>query len=204
VVVAGDVAGCGVGAPQALLRIGLLILIIDAFVRTQSGKDALRQAFYDATMARLEMEPLNVRILTDMDYRHARLVAEQLATTDIYLFNDDDCLPHGKNWTETGLKAMLAHPEYGACSTKSLIVNESPFDTKEKECDIFPVPCVGAPMWVRKGIIKDDLPEYLFVSECIEIHNYMKKKGFKQGIINGIKHVHIGHGFSTSADIWGY
>jgi hypothetical protein len=168
--------------------------VIDLFVRTMSGKDKLRQAFYDATLARWEREPVRIRLMIDVHYRKARLLAEEQAQSEIYIFTDDDCLAHGKNWTETGLTAMMRHPEYGACSTKSLIVNESPFNG---EGDIFPVPCVGAPMWVRRGIIKDDLPEYLYVSECIELHAYMKKKGFLQGIINGIFHVHLGHGFST-------
>jgi hypothetical protein len=167
---------------------------IDVFIRTLGKKDALRRAFFDATLARWAMEPVRIKLLVDMDYRLARLHAEKESESDIYIFEDDDCLPHGKNWTNIGLTAMMRHPEYGACSTKSLIVNESPFNG---DGDIFPVPCVGAPMWVRRGIIKNDLPKYLYVSECIEIHSYMKKKGFLQGIINGIFHVHLGHGFST-------
>lgn len=170
---------------------------IDVFMRTMSVKDDLRHAFLRATLARWYIEPVRVCELIDRDYREARFRAEHLAESDPYIFTDDDVLPHGKDWIATGVKAMLAHPEYGACSTKSLIVNESPFDTRPGDCDIFPVPCVGAPMWMRKGILKDDLPEYLFVSECIELDNYMKRKGFKQGIINNIYHVHLGHGFST-------
>jgi hypothetical protein len=180
--------------------------MIDVFIRTMRDKEKMRVAFFVATVARWKIDPdARVQFILDRDYREARFYAENAARSDPYIFTDDDCLPHGKDWISNGVKAMLAHPEYGACSTKSLIVTESPFDTKPNECDIFPVPCVGAPMWMRKGIIKEDLPKYLYVSECIELHNYMKQKGYLQGIINGISHVHIGHGFSTDPRlVWGY
>jgi hypothetical protein len=172
--------------------------VIHVFIRSHGSRDPLRQAFHDATVARWNLDPLaRVCHLVNMDYREARLYAEAAADSDPYIFTDNDVLPHGKDWISKGVKAMLAHPEYGACSTKSLIVNESPFDTRPGDCDIFPVPCVGAPMWMRKNILKDDLPEHLFVSECIVLHQYMKDRGYLQGIINGIAHVHLGHGFST-------
>jgi hypothetical protein len=182
------------------------LMKIDCFIRTMTGINRMRYGMFAATMERWKLDP-NARIhfLVDKHYREARFEAEALAKSDPYIFTDDDVLIHGKNWIARGTDILLAHPDYGAASTKSLIVNESPFDTKEKECDIFPVPCVGAPMWMRKGVLEEDLPQYLFVSECIEIHNYMKSKGYKQGIINGIFHVHIGHGFSTTEEfVWGY
>jgi hypothetical protein len=179
---------------------------IDVFIRTMTGINRMRYGMFAATMERWKLDP-NARIhfLVDKHYREARFEAEALAKSDPYLFSDDDVLIHGKNWIEKGTRVMLAHPEYGAASTKSLIVNESPFDTQPEQCDIFEVRCVGAPLWMRKGILQRDLPEYLYVSECIEVDNYMRKKGLKQGIINGIFHIHIGHGFSTTPEfIWGF
>ena len=181
-------------------------MMIDCFIRTSAKPSKMRIAMFHATLERWKLDPLaRIHYLVDRDYREARFEAEAAAQSDPYIFTDDDVLPHGKNWIAKGLEAMLAEPEYGACSTKSLIVNESPFDTKPAECRIFPVPCVGAPMWMRKGILKRDIAEYLYVSENMEIYNYMRQKGLKQGIINGIHHVHIGHGFSSTPEfVWGF
>lgn len=141
------------------------------------------------------MEPVNLRWIVDMGIREARLYAEKYSCSEIYIFTDDDVLPWGKDWVKTGLERMLRNPEYAACSTMSVIaeemLNHTPPDT-----EIYEVPCVGAPMWIRKGYMAD-LPEFEFVSECVVIHNHLRIKGKKEGFFNGLRHVHLGFGFAT-------
>ena len=53
-------------------------------------------------------------------------------------------------------------------------------------------------MFIRKGILKDDLPEMTLQSESAVLDDYVRKKGFKEGIISGLSHNHLGHGFSST------
>lgn len=173
--------------------------MIDVFIRTLSGQNPLRHAFFEATRARWQMAGVRLRWLVDEPVRAARLRAERDATTDPYIFTDDDVLPWGKDWVEIGTAAMLANPEYGACSTRSVIAEEMG-NYNPPEGAIYEVPAVGAPMWIRKGYLHD-LPEFMFVEECIVIHNHLRLKGKKEGIIAGIRHLHLGFGFATREDL---
>lgn len=139
----------------------------------------------------------DVRLLfLDMDIREGRIWAEKTAETDPYIFTDDDVLPWGKNWVQHGTDVMLRNPEYAVASTRSVIAEEMG-NYQPPDTEIYEIPCVGAPMWVRKGIIGPDIRDFLFVEECIEIDNYVKRKGYKTGIISGIRHLHLGFGFAT-------
>jgi hypothetical protein len=190
------VAGGGVGAALPLLRTGVRVMPkVDVFVRTTTPRDALREGFFQATIARWNLDPdANVHVLADLDYREYRLLGEKMAQSDPFIFDDDDCLPHGKNWIRKGRDILLDNPTYALASTRSLVETEAPFTGVG---DIFSVPAVGAPMWVRKGIIGEDLPTYNFVEECIVLFNYMKERGYQSGMMNGIRHMHLGYGFST-------
>ena len=176
-------------------------MAVDLFIRTMSHQTALRISLVEASTARWRMEPVKIHWLVDMDIRKARLQAEEAATSDIYIFNDDDVLPWGKDWTERGLKAMRNNPEFAACSSRSVVAEERGNYTIPSGVEILEVPCVGAPLWMRKGILKDDLPHYLFVSECVELHNYLRLRGFKEGIIAGLEHNHLGFGFATNPEL---
>lgn len=176
--------------------------MIDAFMRTMSNRDDLREGFFRATMARWAMEPVRLRHIVDRPIREARLRAEELATSDPYLFLDDDVLPFGKNWIRKGTAILLANPEYAIASTRSVIKEEMlNLSHEQEEADIFEARCVGAPMWIRKGILKDDLPEFQFREECVAIDAYVRQKGFKEGIINGIFHHHLGYGCATDPSL---
>jgi hypothetical protein len=158
----------------------------------------LRRAFMEASRARWAMEDVNVWWMWDKPIREARLWAEANASSDIYIFTDDDVLPWGKDWLSRGLQAMRKHPEFAICSSRSVIAEERGNYSIPEGMEIMEVPCVGAPMWVRKGIIGEDLPEHIFVEECIVLDNYVKRKGYKEGIISGLEHLHLGFGFATT------
>lgn len=169
----------------------------DVFIRTMSEASPLRAGMRVQTLARWSLDPLaRVHLLVDRGIREGRREAETLAESDPYIYTDDDVLPWGKNWIATGRAILLAHPEYAVASTRSVIKNEM---CVEGPGDIYPVHAVGAPMWIRKGILGEDLPlEFPFVSECQLIDNYVAAKGYKEGILNGIWHLHLGYGFSTT------
>jgi hypothetical protein len=52
-------------------------------------------------------------------------------------------------------------------------------------------------MWIRKGILLE-LPEMDINGECGAIDQLVLTKGYKEGLISGIRHNHLGHGFSMS------
>jgi hypothetical protein len=176
--------------------------VVDVFLRTMVGEqqNSLRRAFRRATVVRWEMEDVHLHYLS-MGIREGRLWAERTATSDIYIFSDDDVLPWGKDWLERGLLAMGNNPEFAACSSRSVIAEERGNYEIPQGVEILPVPCVGAPLWMRRGILGPDLPEFLFVEECIVLHNYLLKKGFKEGIISGLEHHHLGFGFATTPNL---
>lgn len=170
---------------------------VDVFLRTMSSKSELRQAFMDATRARWRKENVNLVWMWDEDIRKARLWAEKNANSEFYIVGDDDLLPWGKNWLERGLAAMADHPFFALASSRSVITEEAGNYAIPVGVGILPVPAVGAPMWIRKGVIGTDLPEFPFVSECTMLYDYTRKKGFQSGIINGLFHLHMGYGFAT-------
>ena len=175
--------------------------MIDVFIRTMSGQSLLRHAFFEATRARWQMEDVKLHWVVDMPIREGRLWAEQQAKSEFYIFTDDDVLPWGKNWLERGLSAMSGNPQFGACSSRSVIAEERGNYSIPEGTEILGVPCVGAPLWMRKGLLFDNFPEHLFVEECIVLHNYLAKKGYKEGIISGLEHLHLGFGFATSPQL---
>jgi hypothetical protein len=176
--------------------------VTDVFIRTSRNANPLRAAMYELCRTRWEIDP-NVRVclLRDQPIREGRLFADEWAKSDPYIITDDDVLIVGKDWVKRGLEAMLANPEYGVCSTLSLVEGEN--EAKGSGV-IYPMHAVGQPMWIRKGLMAD-LPPFDFTFECQVIQSHIEAKGFKEGIINGLRHNHIGHGFSgTPVHFWGY
>jgi hypothetical protein len=179
---------------------------IDVFVRTIAANfsNPLRKAFLDATLARWRMEPVTVRLIKDKGIREGRIIAENMSSSDPYIVTDDDVLPHGKDWIGRGLRAMLANPDYAILSSLSLIESENQAIGPEGSV-VYDVGWVGAPMWIRQGVLADDLPEMTLGSECGVIDTYAKAKGWKCGLITGLRHLNMGHGFSTDpAQQWGF
>lgn len=178
----------------------------DVFIRTIEAnlRNPLRKAFLDATIARWKMEPVTIRLIKDKGIREGRMLAESLSSSDPYIFTDDDVLPHGKDWTGRGLRAMLANPNYAILSSLSLIESENQAVGAEGSV-VYDVGWVGAPMWIRQGVLANDLPDMTLGSECGVIDCYAKLKGRKCGLITGLRHLNMGHGFSTDPNQrWGH
>ena len=181
---------------------------IDVFVRVTDAElaDPLRKAMLEVTVARWNLEPVNVEILHGYPIREGRQFAENSAKSDPYIFTDSDVLIVGKDWIHRGTEIFLAHPEYGAASTLSIVETENTA-TPASNWDLYPMHWVGAPMWIRKGLLTD-LPEMTLGSECGVIFDYLKNKGFSEGLFNPslrLRHNHLGHAFSSNPSLhWGY
>lgn len=180
--------------------------MVDVFIRTTKHNqgDRLRRAFFTAACARWELEPdAVVHIIHDRGIREGRQYAEKAATSDPYIVTDDDVVVHGKDWLNWGREVLLANPDYAIASTLSLIESENAAVGPEGAA-IYPMHWVGAPMWIRKGIL-EELPEMDLSGECRVIHEYVAAKGYKEGLIAGIRHMHLGYGFSSNPNLhWGY
>lgn len=172
---------------------------VDVFLRTIANKDPLRRALCMATVARWERDQdCRLWIVVDKGIREARVYAEKKATSDPYIFTDDDVLPFGKDWIARGTRILLDHPEFAIASTQSVIKEEMlNLSHEQQEAEIFDARCVGAPMWIRKGVLGPDLPDFPFRDECVVIDHYVRQKGFKEGIINCQWHHHLGFGCAT-------
>lgn len=140
-------------------------------------------------------------MIWDKGIREARLMAENLAMSDPYIFTDDDVLIVGKDWVKRAVNAMLANPVYGACSSLSLVEGEN---RANGEGEIYDMHMVGQPMIIRKGLMAE-VPEMDLDNECGVIDSFLRSKGLKEGLVNGLRHNHLGHGFSgTPCSFWGY
>ena len=178
---------------------------IDVFVRTTLGRSALREAMFDATYQRWLLEPdVEMHTLIGVGVREGRVHAEKTSRSDPYIYTDDDVLIVGKRWVERGTEAMLANPEYAVASTLSLVEGENLAKPPVGPGAIYEIHSVGAPMWIRKGILTD-LPEMDMNMECGIINQYVLSKGFKEGLIAGLRHNHLGHAFSSNPSLhWGF
>ena len=187
---------------------------LDVFVRVTDAElaDPLRKAMLEVTVARWNLEPVNGEILHGYPIREGRQFAENSAKSDPYIFTDSDVLIVGKDWVRRGAEAFLPDTAYGAVSTLSLVETENMARPNEMrgaliEPNIYPMHWVGAPMWIRKGLLTD-LPEMTLGSECGVIHEYLKGKGYDEGLFNPslkLRHNHMGHAFSSNPALhWGY
>ena len=187
--------------------------MIDVFIRTTSDKSHLRAAMFDVSFHRWDLEKTNIKFIHDMEIRSGRVYAEENAESDPYIFTDDDVLIVGKDWVKRAVTAIREYPEYLAVSSLSLVESENLATCPPEYAGmsmilhpgiIYPMHAVGAPMIIRKGTMVD-LPEMDLNSECGVIHKMILDRGGKEGLVNGLRHNHLGHGFSSNpALFWGY
>lgn len=181
---------------------------LDVFIRVTDAelKDPLRKAMLEVTVARWNLEPVTIHTMVDYPVREGRQFAENKAQSDPYIVTDSDVLIVGKDWVERGTHAFKSSFGYGAVSTLSLVETENAATTNSDDL-IYPMHWVGAPMWIRKGILTD-LPEMDLGGECRVIHEVMESKGYKEGLFNPnlrLRHNHLGHAFSSNPNLhWGF
>lgn len=183
---------------------------LDVFIRVTQAElnDPLRKAMLEVTVARWNLEPVTIHTLVDYPIREGRQFAENKAKSDPYIFTDSDVLIVGKDWVSRGTESFLScSPFWGAVSTLSLVETENQALPPDSQQLIYPMHWVGAPMWIRKGLLTD-LPEMTIGSECGVIHEYLESKGYKEGLFNPslrLRHNHMGHAFSSNPNLhWGY
>jgi len=178
--------------------------MIDVFVRVPPFyKCEIRRGMWVAVNGRWRKElDVRVRVLpSDRDVRGLRELAEHEAKSDPYIFTDDDVLIVGKDWVKRGVEALLAHPEYAIVSSLSLVEGEN---LAKGTGTIYEMHAVGAPSFIRKGFCKD-LPPMDINSECGVLHKHVLDQGKKMGLVNGLRHNHLGHGFSGNPALhWGF
>lgn len=180
--------------------------MIDVFFRTVTSKDPVRSIMTELAWERWLMEPIQLLDVVDYSIREAREYAEANASSDPYIFTDDDVLIMGTDWVKRAVEIMLRHPEYAIVSTLSIIEGEN---QAKGEGEIYEMHAVGAPMLIRKGICVN-LPEMTLDNECGTLHKFVLDKGFKMGLLNGtngnpLRHNHLGHGFSSNPALrWAY
>ena len=167
----------------------------DVFIRA-FPETVLRQRMFELCLERWKMDPLAwiVTLPKELkkDLSAQRHWADSHSKSELYIFTDDDCLIVGKDWIARGLEAMHKCPEYGIGATLSLIEGEN---VAKGEGIMYPMHMVGHPMFVRKGLLADvQIPDW--PRECAHIQLHIERKGFREGIINGLRHNHLGHGFS--------
>jgi len=182
----------------------------DVFIRTyEKQTDNVRRGFALATIGRWSLEPVNIHLIEASAFgiTAGRAFAEERAASDPYIYTDDDVVIVGKDWVLRGREIMLNHPEYAVVSTLSLVETENCAVPQPGAGGIYPMHWVGAPMWIRKGILTD-WPEMTLGSECGDIHKMVEAKGYKEGLFHTdwrIRHNHLGHGFSSNPNLhWGY
>jgi len=159
-----------------------------------------------AVSSRWKKEGINLRhLVVDVgsveNVRAVRMEAEQLAESDPYIFTDDDVLIVGKDWVKRGVEALLANPEYAIVSSLSLVEGEN---LAKGTGTIYEMHAVGAPSFIRKGFCTN-LPDMDINSECGVLHKHVLDQGKKMGLVNGLRHNHLGHGFSGNPALhWGF
>jgi len=174
--------------------------VIDVFIRSYTP-DAVRKGLADACIARWQMEPdARVHVLeSDTDELYAtttlRTFSERNATSDPYVFTDDDVMILGKDWLKIA-ENVLKEP-FGVLSTLSIVEGENsakaPFDLPDRAA--YEMHAVGAPSIIRKGIFTD-LPPMTIGNECGTLHKICLDKGYRMGLIKGLRHSHLGHGLT--------
>lgn len=180
--------------------------ITDVFVRSFYPADLkkadLRRAMRDVCEARWSVQrDASVRYLGgtlpsfNMD---GKRIAEESATTDIYIIADDDCLILGADFVSRGTSILRGHPEFGLLTAISVIENHSDFVHTE---DAVERHSVGGVAFVRRGILTE-FPacpvEHTDETICAEF----TRKGFKTGIMPSVRMNHLGYGYSITSDAY--
>ncbi len=188
--------------------------MIDCFLCT-CATDPLRIALAQATLARLKMQPeLAVKIVrpigpdiradyaidcTPLEFRLLRRkVAEEAATTPIYLITDDDVLPYDMDFVNKALRILSANPEFKFGTLRPHKIDH-PFpdgSSEIAECDL---DAIGGCNFIYKGII-NEWPTV--ISELDKWTNYepryLRARGYKAGAFRNLWLNHIGAGFSLN------
>ncbi len=172
-----------------------------------------------ATLARLQMSPaLNLQVVRTHTahfnpanaYAHTvecsplefsvrrRQIAEEHATTPIYLVADDDILPFDNDWVEQGLAVMERNPDYLAAMYRPIGVDFSKHTWGGNE-EIEEYSESSGLWFMRRGAVAEWPTAY---TEDVKWNanwesKIIRKQGGKVGIFKRLGCNHLGLGFST-------
>lgn len=195
---------------------------IDVFVRVftdpQGGlKGSLRWGMSIATMARWRMqedanltvlsanaliEPLKSCVVMPPENFHieSKREAERRATTDIYIVSDDDCLPIGRDFIESGVEALEARPNYGLVGASSICDGMFPAGCARPSERIYETHSAGGIAFVRRGVIDPEkLPDCEEDQVDAVVCAHVQKRGFKVGLLPQVLFNHLGCGYSVTS-----
>lgn len=181
---------------------------VDVFVRCNPTLwEEIRTGMALTCIARWKkQEGINLHLIypTDSSAFHmdSKRIAEEQATTDIYVIADDDCLIIGKYFIEGGLYAMGKHPHHGILTPVSISDGTWQESPKEINPTVVTTHSVGGVAFVRKGILSEFNacePNQVDTFICEE----MERKGYKCGVMPGLKFNHLGAWYSvTQKEYW--
>ena len=181
-------------------------MAVDVFIRTSCPvgmievpfRKSIREAcLWEWNVATLPGSP-NLIVPTKAVERfgmYSKKMAEELATTETYILADEDTLPFGNDFVDRGADILERHPEYGILTATSICDGLFPAGARIPDAEVVEAHSVGGVAFVRKGILTefaDCRPDQVDDVVCSE----MNRKGYKTGVMPGVRFNHLGCGFS--------
>ena len=133
-------------------------------------------------------------------WRSSRQMAEDRAESETYVVLDDDHLPIGKWWLDTGVTALKRRPDYAALASWSVVRGEVEPEAVAREGipsddNVFGTYALGTPYFIRKGTVPV-FPEGPVHDYDQRVSEVMMRAGHL-GFLRHVNHVHIGVGASV-------
>ena len=175
----------------------------------------IRLGFLMACMARWEKEPgtvlKTIHPATKNYQVMRRVLADEKATTKIYICTDDDCLPDAEPFVQRAVEIMEKYPEYGILSLWPNNSTLNPWTPEPEEAakicvggtvhqneEVMEHVSVGGIRFCRKGILKH-WPRAHGKTYDSEHCAGLRAGGYRVGYFRSIYMNHLGRGYST---IW--
>lgn len=188
--------------------------MIDVFFRT-APKTELRYLLAFAALERWNVEQNNVKLRSivmsgtralrcevalaeDGFAWTSRKYADENATTDPYIFIDDDHLLLGADWVKRALAEWEENPGYTLLSATSCVATEIPYSGALWQTGLYTeAACAGAPIIHKKGVI----PYQQFMGQKasqqdIVVADWLRAHGHKFAMMKSVHYLHLGYGLS--------
>lgn len=172
----------------------------DCFITTDFSRDY----FLLLTQVALKIGHRLTIVVEPMLERYFK--AEELSTTDIYIFSDDDIIPSEINGVSRLVQCLKENPSYGMIGMSwkpNLTCEEMGKWCYRKESEhLLEVDHVGGIMAIRKGILARNISDMKLdyqngIGDDKIACDIIRKKGYKVGLYTGTYFHHLGQGKST-------
>lgn len=189
---------------------GAMTMRTDVFFRQMQPQPKIRMGMTFTCLYRWEMQAdANLRIIAPENpatfHISSKRFADDNATTDPYIIADDDCLPIGRDFVESGVRTLLEHPAYGLLAATSI---SDGFAREVADGPLIPPSiierhAVGGICFVRRGVLSEMKWDYEIGQTDAAICEEIARRGFKTGILPRVKMNHLGAGYSlTAKEYW--